>query len=65
MAVALTGERERAWKYYTMLDPVNHSRQPQAMELYQVEPSVMCADIYAAPPHSGRGGLTWETGPQV
>jgi len=27
-----------------------------------VEPYVMAADVYAAPPHTGRGGWTWYTG---
>jgi cellobiose phosphorylase len=27
-----------------------------------VEPYVVCADIYGAPPHVGRGGWTWYTG---
>jgi cellobiose phosphorylase len=32
------------------------------MQNYMVEPYVMCADIYAAPPHTGRGGWSWYTG---
>jgi cellobiose phosphorylase len=32
------------------------------MERYKVEPYVLCADIYAVPPHTGRGGWTWYTG---
>ncbi len=62
MAFALMGERERAWELFAMLNPVNHGSQPQAIERYLVEPYVMCADIYAAPPHTGRGGWTWYTG---
>jgi cellobiose phosphorylase len=62
MAFALLGERERAWELYAMLNPVNHGSDPQAIARYQVEPYVMCADIYAVPPHTGRGGWTWYTG---
>jgi cyclic beta-1,2-glucan synthetase len=62
MAFALLGERERAWELYAMLNPVNHGSEPQEIERYQVEPYVMCADIYAVPPHTGRGGWTWYTG---
>lgn len=62
MAFALLGERERAWELYAMLNPVNHGSEPQGIERYQVEPYVMCADIYAVPPHTGRGGWTWYTG---
>jgi cyclic beta-1,2-glucan synthetase len=29
---------------------------------YAVEPYVVAADVYAAPPHTGRGGWTWYTG---
>jgi cellobiose phosphorylase len=45
-----------------MLNPINHATQPEQIERYKVEPYVMCADIYAAPPHTGRGGWTWYTG---
>ena len=62
MAFAQLGERERAWELFAMLNPVNHGSQPQAIERYLVEPYVMCADIYAAAPHTGRGGWTWYTG---
>jgi cellobiose phosphorylase len=62
MAFALLGERERAWELYAMLNPVNHGSQPQGIARYQVEPYVMCADIYAVAPHTGRGGWTWYTG---
>jgi cellobiose phosphorylase len=62
MAFAMLGERERAWELFTMLNPVNHGSTPAAIEHYKVEPYVMCADIYGAPPHTGRGGWTWYTG---
>jgi cyclic beta-1,2-glucan synthetase len=29
---------------------------------YKVEPYVIAADVYAKPPHVGRGGWTWYTG---
>jgi cyclic beta-1,2-glucan synthetase len=29
---------------------------------YKVEPYVVAADVYSAPPHVGRGGWTWYTG---
>ena len=32
------------------------------MKRYKVEPYVVCADVYGAPPHTGRGGWTWYTG---
>nr|WP_320050490.1 glucoamylase family protein [uncultured Desulfuromonas sp.] len=62
MAFAMLGDRERAWELFAMLNPVHHGSQPQTIERYQVEPYVMCADIYTVPPHTGRGGWTWYTG---
>ena len=32
------------------------------MQRYKVEPYVVAADVYATPPHVGRGGWTWYTG---
>ena len=61
-AFAMLGDRECAWELFAMLNPINHARQPQQMERYKVEPYVMCADIYATSPHTGRGGWTWYTG---
>jgi len=62
MAFAMMGERERAWELFAMLNPVNHGSTPAEIERYKVEPYVMSADIYATPPHTGRGGWTWYTG---
>jgi cellobiose phosphorylase len=45
-----------------MLNPINHATGPEDTQVYKVEPYVACADIYAAPPHVGRGGWTWYTG---
>ena len=62
MAFAGTGDTERAWELLDMLNPVHHGSTPEAIERYKVEPYVMSADIYAAAPHTGRGGWTWYTG---
>jgi cyclic beta-1,2-glucan synthetase len=62
MAFAMMGDKERAWELFTMLNPVNRTGQAQQRELYKVEPYVIAADIYGAPPHTGRGGWTWYTG---
>ncbi|MEZ5501719.1 MAG: hypothetical protein R3E50_03310 [Halioglobus sp.] len=61
-AFAMLGEKERAWELFDMLNPVNHGKTPEDIKRYKVEPYVMCADVYAAPPHTGRGGWTWYTG---
>ncbi|MGA9163370.1 MAG: glucoamylase family protein [Thiobacillus sp.] len=62
MAFAMMGDTERAWECFAMLNPVNHGSTPESIERYKVEPYVMCADIYGASPHTGRGGWTWYTG---
>ncbi len=62
MAFALLGDREQAWELFAMLNPVNHGSGSAEIERYKVEPYVMCADIYGAPPHTSRGGWTWYTG---
>jgi len=62
MAFAMLEDRDRAWELFNMLNPVNHGSQPDDIECYRVEPYVMSADIYATPPHTGRGGWTWYTG---
>ena len=62
MAFAMMGDRTRAWELCSMLNPVHHGSDPERIEVYKVEPYVMSADIYAAPPHTGRGGWTWYTG---
>ena len=62
MAFAMMGDSERAWELFAMLNPINHGSGPAEIERYKVEPYVMCADIYGAPPHTSRGGWTWYTG---
>ena len=62
MAFAMMGDTEKAWELFALLNPVNHGNTRDAIERYKVEPYVMCADIYAVPPHTGRGGWTWYTG---
>jgi cellobiose phosphorylase len=62
MALAMLGDTERVWEMFAMLNPVHHGSEPEQIERYKVEPYVMCADIYGAAPHTGRGGWTWYTG---
>ena len=62
MAFALLGDKRRAWELFTMINPVNHSKSTEETATYKVEPYVVAADVYAAPPHTGRGGWTWYTG---
>jgi cellobiose phosphorylase len=62
MAFAELGDARRAWELLTMINPVNHTLSGQEAAIYKVEPYVVAADVYASPPHVGRGGWTWYTG---
>jgi cyclic beta-1,2-glucan synthetase len=62
MAFALMGENDRAWDLFALLNPVHHGATPDQIATYKVEPYVVAADVYAVPPHTGRGGWTWYTG---
>src|SRR5262249_10209697 len=62
LATALQGRGERAVELWNLLNPINHARTPADVAQYKVEPYVVCADIYGAAPHTGRGGWTWYTG---
>jgi cellobiose phosphorylase len=62
MAFAALGEASRAWELLGMINPVNHSKSPEMIATYKVEPYVVAADVYAVAPHTGRGGWTWYTG---
>ena len=44
-----------------MINPLNHAKSPEGIATYKVEPYVVAADVYALPPHTGRGGWTWYT----
>jgi len=45
-----------------MINPINHAKSADAIERYKTEPYVLASDVYALPPHAGRGGWTWYTG---
>jgi cyclic beta-1,2-glucan synthetase len=62
MARALLGDYDRAWELFALLNPVNHGSTAAQISTYKVEPYVVAADVYAVPPHTGRGGWTWYTG---
>ncbi|SEE70310.1 cyclic beta-1,2-glucan synthetase [Rhizobiales bacterium GAS188] len=62
MAFAALGEGDQAVDLFSLLNPINHARTRADLLRYKVEPYVVAADIYATPPHIGRGGWTWYTG---
>lgn len=62
MAFARAGDTKRAWELFALINPLTHADTPEAAATYRVEPYVVAADVYAVPPHTGRGGWTWYTG---
>ena len=62
MAFATMRDTARAWACFDLINPVNHATSAAQVATYRVEPYVMAADVYAVPPHTGRGGWTWYTG---
>jgi cyclic beta-1,2-glucan synthetase len=59
---AALGEGGKAFEFFSMLNPINHVSTRAGVQRYKVEPYVVAADVYAEPPHVGRGGWTWYTG---
>ena len=62
LAEAKMGDGKKAWRYFNMINPINHTQSHLDCERYKVEPYVMTADVYAVSPHVGRGGWSWYTG---
>jgi cyclic beta-1,2-glucan synthetase len=61
-AFAELGDGDTAMALFALLNPINHAKTRTGVHRYKVEPYVMAADVYAEPPHVGRGGWTWYTG---
>jgi cyclic beta-1,2-glucan synthetase len=62
IALAKLGSGDEAAEVFHMLNPVNHTRTESDAQGYKLEPYVMAGDVYARPPHTGRGGWSWYTG---
>ena len=62
LAFARLGDGDRAGELFSLLNPINHASTRAGIHRYKVEPYVVCADVYSAPAHIGRGGWTWYTG---
>jgi cyclic beta-1,2-glucan synthetase len=62
LATALSGNHDRAFELYQMINPLTHTRTPEEVATYKVEPYVVAADVYTAKDQVGRGGWTWYTG---
>jgi cyclic beta-1,2-glucan synthetase len=62
IAFAALGDGDKACELFQMLNPITHTSSRASMQRYKVEPYVVAGDVYAEPPHVGRGGWTWYTG---
>jgi len=62
IAFATQGDGDKAAELFALMNPINHASTPAAAFRYKVEPYVVAGDVYAEPPHVGRGGWTWYTG---
>jgi cyclic beta-1,2-glucan synthetase len=61
-AMARLGRREEAARLLAAASPIARATTERAARVYQVEPYVLAADVYANPLHHGLGGWTWYTG---
>jgi cyclic beta-1,2-glucan synthetase len=62
LAFAALGEGDTAGELFRMLNPITRTLSRANVQRYKVEPYVLAGDVYAEPPHVGRGGWTWYTG---
>jgi cyclic beta-1,2-glucan synthetase len=62
IAFSMLGDGEKAGELFSLLNPINHASTRAGLHKYKVEPYVAVGDVYAVPPHTGRGGWTWYTG---
>ena len=62
LGFAALGDGDRAGELFRMLNPISRTGTRAGVQRYKVEPYVMAGDVYAEPPHVGRGGWTWYTG---
>src|SRR5262249_34953756 len=62
LATALQGRGGRGLGLFGRRNPARDATTREEVARYQVEPYVVAADVYGAPPHTGRGGWTWYTG---
>jgi cyclic beta-1,2-glucan glucanotransferase len=62
IAFAALGDGDKAGELFRMLNPIRRAGTRTGVQRYKVEPYVVAGDVYAEPPHVGRGGWTWYTG---
>ena len=62
IAFAEMNDGDKASRNFSDAEPDQSHHLPRQRAAIQVEPYVLAGDIYAEPPHTGRGGWTWYTG---
>lgn len=62
IAHALQQHGSEALRLLNMINPINHTKDKHSVDRYRAEPYVLCGDVYAVPPHTGRAGWSWYTG---
>ena len=61
-ALTHLGKGDEAFKQFSFLNPINHSKDISSVNQYAVEPYIVAADVYSKKPFIGHGGWTWYTG---
>ncbi len=62
IAATLLRDDRKAYKLFSMLNPINNTTNYGDALRYEKEPYVMTADISYMAPYTGRGGWSWYTG---
>lgn len=62
IAASITGDQDKAYKLFTMLNPIHNTGNRKAALKYEKEPYVMSADKSYNASYAGRGGWSWYTG---
>ncbi|WMJ90756.1 GH36-type glycosyl hydrolase domain-containing protein [Anaerocolumna sp. MB42-C2] len=62
IATSMLKDYNMAGTLFTILNPINITRNKKDALRYEKEPYVMTADISLCPPYTGRGGWSWYTG---
>jgi cyclic beta-1,2-glucan synthetase len=61
-ALVKLGQIEAGFECFNLLNPILQAETSEKAASYRVEPYVVAADVYSAPPFTGQGGWTWYTG---
>ncbi len=62
MALIRTGNFDKAYNIFQMINPIERSKTNTDVGRYKVEPYVIAGDIYSSVDYKARGGWTWYTG---